>query len=77
MVLFGIANTVFSYLNWTERASMHREQQMTRTMLNARAIIQMTLVQAASEGRPLTAEEERQINRLWIAAEYDIDKRPE
>lgn len=76
MVAFGFLNVTFAYLNWVERRDMHNEARMTRVMLNARAIIQMTLVQAQSEGRPLTTAEKEKIDRLWIAAEYDIEQRP-
>ncbi len=76
MLAFGIANVIFGYLNYIERRDMHNEARMTRAMLNARAIVQMTLVKAAVEGRPLTTSEKEQIDRLWIAAEYDLDQRP-
>lgn len=51
---------------------MRDEQRMTRTMLNARAKIQIKLVAAASEGRSLTSAEITEINRLWQAAEYQF-----
>lgn len=71
MVAFGVLNGVFGYLNWQERAMMRAEQKMTRTMLNSRAKVQVMLVMAASEGRPLTALEQREIFQLWQSAEYD------
>jgi len=71
MVGFGIINAVFSYLNWNERIDMRQEQAMTRTMLNARATIQMILIDAAKTGRPLTADEIRVVDRLYVPAEYD------
>lgn len=77
MAVFGIGNIVFSYLNWRERAEMRAEAQMTRTMLDARARIQMKLIEAASVGRPLTLQEQTEINRLWVAAEYTkAEERP-
>lgn len=76
-VVVGIlVNAAFGYLNWQERAEMRREQNMTRTMLNARAQIQITLFEAAKRGGQLTPAEVQTIDRLWIPAEYDIDKRP-
>ena len=75
MVAFGITNAVFGYLNWHERIEMRQEQNMTRDMLNARATIQMILIDAAKAGRPLTADEVRVVDRLYVPAEYDIEKR--
>lgn len=75
MVAFGVINAVFGYLNWQERAEMRREQTMTRAMLNARATIQMILIDAAKAGRPLTPDEVRVVDRLYVPAEYDIEKR--
>ena len=75
MVAFGLLNAGFSYLNWQERAEMRREQNMTRAMLNARATIQMILIDAAKAGRPLTPDEVRVVDRLYVPAEYDIEKR--
>lgn len=71
-----LANCVFGYLNWYERVEMRTEQSMTRRMLNSRARVQTLLVQAASDGRPLSAAEQAEIFKLWIPAEYDIDQRP-
>lgn len=75
MVILGVINTVFGYLNWLERSEMRAEQQMTRTMLNARATIQMILIDAAKAGRPLTPDEVRVVDRLYVPAEYDTEKR--
>ena len=72
MAVFGVANVIFSYLNYRERTEMRREANMTREMLNARARIQIRLVAALSEGRPLTKAEITEINRLWQAAEYQF-----
>ena len=66
-----VLNGVFGYLNYTDRRDMRAEQRMTRPMLNARATIQMMLVDAAKTGRPLTADEIRVIDRLYVPAEYD------
>lgn len=72
-LIMGMAiNGVFGYLNYAERREMRTEQQMTRTMLNARAKIQIKLVAALSEGRALTNAELTEINRLWMAAEYQF-----
>lgn len=79
MIVFGAVNIYFSYQNYWQKVELEQEIQkfrMTRTMLDARATIQITLINAASEGRALTASEKTQIDRLWIAAEYDIEKRP-
>lgn len=76
LVVVGIfVNGLFGYLNWQERVEMRKEQNMTRDMLNARATIQMILIDAAKAGRPLTADEVRVVDRLYVPAEYDIDKR--
>lgn len=76
MIVFGLINVLFGYLNWHERAEMRSEQRMTRTMLNARARIQVKMFTALSEGRALTPTEITEVNRLWIEAEYQyIDGR--
>lgn len=75
MLAFGIVNGVFGYLNWLERSEMRAEQNMTRTMLNARATIQMILIDAAKAGRPLTPDEVRIVDRLYVPAEYDTERR--
>jgi len=72
MIVFGMLNVVFSYLNWQERSDMRQEQRMTRTMLNARGTIQLILIEAAKADRSLTSEEIRMIDRLYVPAEYDI-----
>jgi hypothetical protein len=83
MIILGACNLFFSYgLYWqrielqAERNSFEKQALMNRSMLDARAVIFTTLIQAASENRGLTAEEKTRIDRLWIAAELDIDKRP-
>ena len=45
--------------------------QLSRTMLNSRAKIQIILCSAALEGRRLNAEEVDTIKRLWESAEYN------
>lgn len=75
MVAFGVLNVIFSYLNYTERRDMRSEQRMTRSMLNARATIQMILIEAAKTGRPLTPDEIRIVDRLYVPAEYDTVER--
>lgn len=72
LVLGMVMNGVFGYLNYVERRDMRAEARMTREMLNARARIQIKLVGAVSEGRALTPSEITEINRLWIAAEYQF-----
>lgn len=49
-----------------------RNFQMSRTMLNARARIQIILLGAALEGRKLTPEEVDTVKRNWTEAEYDL-----
>lgn len=49
---------------------MRAEARMSRSMLNARARIQVKMFTALSEGRPLTQAEITEVNRLWIEAEY-------
>ena len=73
MIAFGVVNCIFGYLNWQERRDMRIEQHMTRTMLNARATIQMILIEAAKSNRPLTPDEIRVIDRLYVPAEYDVE----
>lgn len=75
MLMFGVINGVFGYLNWLERSEMRAERNMTRTMLNARATIQMILIDAAKAGRPLTPDEVRIVDRLYVPAEYDTERR--
>lgn len=76
MVVFGIINALFGYLNWQERVEMRAEQNMTRQMLDSRATIQLLLIDAAKSGRPLTADEIRVIDRLYVPAEYDkVDRK--
>lgn len=75
MVLFGAINGIFGYLNYAERAEMQQTQRMTRTMLDSRARIQLILIDAAKAGRALTPEEVRIVDRLYIPAEYDTEKR--
>lgn len=75
MIVFGIVNAIFGYLNWAERAEMQKTQRMTRTMLDSRARIQLILIDAAKAGRALTPEEVRIVDRLYIPAEYDTEKR--
>lgn len=49
----------------------HLDQfQLSRTMLDSRARIQVILVTAALEGRKLTPSEVDEITSLWRAAEY-------
>lgn len=89
-LIFGIANLIFLYLNYQERVVMQQEAaimrqdasaikeeaKMTREMLNARAQIFQFILTAISEHRKFTDEETTQIERLWTAAEFDIEKRP-
>lgn len=76
MVAFGITNALFGYLNWQERVEMRAEQNMTRQMLDSRATIQLLLIDAAKTGRPLTPDEVRVIDRLYVPAEYDkVDRK--
>lgn len=70
MVAFGLMNGIFGYLNYVERRDMRAEARLSRTMLNARAKIQVKLFTALAEGRPLSQTEITEINRLWIDAEY-------
>lgn len=63
-------NGIYGYLNYVERQDMRAEARMSRTMLNARAKIQVKLFTALAEGRPLSQTEITEINRLWIDAEY-------
>jgi len=76
VAIFGVANVIFSYLNYTERMDMRREASMSREMLNARAMILQLLISATAENRALTPGELTQINRLWVTAEFDTEKRP-
>ena len=75
MMIFGVVNIVFGYLNYSERVEMQRSQRMTRTMLDSRARIQLILIDAAKAGRALTPEEVRTVDRLYTPAEYDTEKR--
>lgn len=83
MAVIGVGNLYITY----ENVKLNREfrvekevreswERQNRVMLNARAEIQTILIEAATKGRPLTPEEVVKVNRLWIPAEYDIDKRP-
>lgn len=57
--------------SWYERTKLREEAEMSRRMLNARAIIQVTLAKAAKDDRRLTAEEQQRIRDLWAEAQYD------
>ena len=46
--------------------------QMSRVMLNARAQIQLILINANIEGRKLNGEEIDRIGKLFKRAEYDL-----
>lgn len=72
LVVGMITNATFGYLNYSERAEMRAEARMTRQMLNARGQVQLILVDAAKSGRPLTQEEIRTIDRLFVPAEYNL-----
>jgi hypothetical protein len=75
MMVFGVVNVIFGYLNWKDRVDMQQTQRMTRTMLDSRARIQLILIDAAKAGRALTAEEIRIVDRLYVPAEYDTTDR--
>lgn len=70
LVVGMMMNGIFGYLNYIERRDMRAEARMSRSMLNARARIQVKMFTALSEGRPLTQAEITEVNRLWIEAEY-------
>lgn len=70
-----IINGVFGYLNWLERSQMRAEQQMTRTMLNARATVQQTSFNALKRAGLLSPQEIEEVYKLWVPAEYDTEKR--
>ena len=48
-----------------------RERQENRKMLDARARIQITILQAAERRKALTPEQILLVNEYWGAAEYD------
>lgn len=63
LLAIGTALNVLAYVR----------EHMNRDMLNARAKVQIRLVNALSEGRCYFTEDEKtEINRLWVAAEYHL-----
>lgn len=83
LIVGTIGNIIFGYLNLTSREAtnaqmeaMRKEVQMQRTMLNSRATVQMTAFNALKRANLLTPQEIEEVYKLWVPAEYDIDKRP-
>ena len=65
----------FGFYNIYDRRAKTDEiksaQTLQRSMLNARARIQIILLNANLEGRKLSPQEVDQIQTLWKKAEYD------
>jgi hypothetical protein len=55
-------------------AELQKVQKQNREMLNARAEIQQTLINAAIENRRLSAREIEYIHARYEAAEYDTER---
>lgn len=61
----------FHVNSWYDREAMRRDLGARRSMLDARAVIQVTLARAANRGGQLHPDEKALIQSLWSKAEYD------
>jgi hypothetical protein len=71
LIALLLLSNYFHVNSWYERAKLRDQMELSRQMLNARAVIQVTLAKAAKENRALTVEEQSKIRELWTQAEYD------
>lgn len=65
-------------INWvTEQMKvMSKEKEMTRTMLDSRAKIQMMMWSSLDRNNFLTSQERIEGYKLWAPAEYNLEQRP-
>ena len=66
-----LVSNVFHLLSYLDRRRMRDEFLMQRRMLNARAVIQTTLINAAMRKGEFTDDEKLLVLGLYEQAEYD------
>jgi hypothetical protein len=64
-------DTFFHWNSHNDRTRLEQEQVMTRRMLDARAEIQVIIINVLIRGGALTQAEQARINELWNQAEYE------
>ena len=68
-------NTLLNALHFisiSDRRDLRRQAELSRKMLDARARIQITLINTGLRRDAFTKSEKQKIGELWSSAEYDL-----